>query len=736
MPLMRTVATFALLLLLTPFSASAAEENTRPKIGLALSGGGARGGAHVGVLKALEEYGVQVDYIAGTSMGAIIGGLFASGYSAEEIENVLGETDWKKALTDSPDRRSRTMRKKELEAQFFIPFRVGFNKGKLQLPLGAIEGQHLDQIFHELFLPVVDVANFDRLPIPFRAVATDLVTGEAVVLSEGSLPNAVRASMSVPGVFAPVRIEDRLLVDGGMANNLPVNVVRSMGADIVIAVDISSPMLTEEQLTSVLSVTEQLTNFLTRRSADAQIKSLGPKDILIKPELGNFSSADFEGAVGIVSAGYDAALPEKDRLIALTHYSGAGRTVRISMPATDYVVEFVEIDNGSVLNDAIIKSRLAIETGQTLNLEALNESVDKIYSLDVFESVTYDTVTNEQGQKGVVVHAKPRDWGPNYLQFGLELASDFSANSDFTLGFAYTRNALNSLGGELRAIGSVGRVDELSLDFYQPVDLQANWFLEPELFWRRQNANLWVENTNIAEFEISVLGFGLGFGRNFSTTDRVSLDYQFARGDADIITGDLGFPVNGTVRIGELTLAYLHDSLDNLWFPTSGTRHRLQYLYATDELGAEFDYQQLVANGTFSWSHQRNTVLLRYEGGYSIDNKAPLERWFRLGGLGRLSGLVPDQLTGRQSVLGSLTYYRRLNQLDLMKFYAGFTLEAGNVWDRSQDIGFDDLRYSASVFVGADTPVGPLYFAFGHSDEGDNAVYFYMGNPFRGRRFD
>lgn len=730
-------ATALVVLLSFPSTLLLAEEVAdHPKIGLVLSGGGARGGAHVGVLKALEELDVHVDYIAGTSMGAIIGALYASGYSPGEIEKFLIETDWNKGLTDQPERRHRTMRKKLLERQDLIPYRLGFNKGSLQLPLGAIEGQHLDQIFHELFLPVAQINNFDHLPLPFRAVATDLVTGEAVVLSEGSLANSVRASMSVPGVFAPVRIDGRLLVDGGMANNLPVDVVRSMGADIVIAVDISSPMLTEEQLTSVLSVTNQITNFLTRRNADRQIASLGPQDILILPELGSFSSADFEGAAGIVTLGYEASVLFKDRLAALAGAPDGDPMLTAGRPAADYIVEFVEIENDSVLSDRLIQSRLAAELGQPLDLDALNDSMDSIYSLDVFESVTYDMVVNDQDQQGIIVHANSRDWGPNYLQFGLELASDFYSSSDFTLGVAYTRNALNRLGGELRTVGSLGRVDQLSFDFYQPIDHKASWFVEPQVFWRRQNYNLWLENTNIAEFEISGLGFGLEIGRNFNAANRMSLGYRFSRGDADIITGDLGFPIDDKVRIGELNLEYLHDSLDYPWFPTSGMRHKTNYIYAPEELGAAFDFQQLDVKGVFAWSSESNTFLLRYEGGYSFDNKAPFERWYQLGGLGRLSGLVPDQLTGRHSALATLSYYRRLNQLNIFKIYAGFTLEAGNVWDRSQDIGFDDLRYSGSVFFGADTPIGPMYLAYGHSDGGESAVYFYVGNPFGGRRFD
>lgn len=730
------ISAIILLFLMAPLSALANEPDDGPRIGLALSGGGARGGAHVGVLKALEELGVKVDYIAGTSMGAIIGALYASGYGADEIELVLIETDWKTALTDAPARRDRTMRKKELEAQFLIPYRLGFNKGKIQIPLGAIEGQHLDQIFHELYMPVMGIHNFDRLPIPFRAVATDLVTGKAIVLSRGSLPDAVRASMSVPGVFAPVRIGDRLLVDGGMSNNLPVNIVREMGADIVIAVDISSPLLTEEQLTSVLSVTEQLTNFLTRRSADEQIASLGPEDILIVPELDNFSSADFEGAADVIPLGYEAADRKREGLAHLAGLSAADAVIVSELVSSDYIVEFVDIENGSVLNDSIIKSRLDIELGQPLDLEALNKSVDSIYSLDVFGSVTYDMITDDSGRQGIMVRAQPRAWGPNYLQFGLELASDFSADSSFTLGAAYTRNALNSLGGELRVIASIGRVDELSFDWYQPIDKKAHWFAEPQVFWRRQNYNLWVQDTNIAEFEIGVAGIDFGLGRNLSTMDRVALNYRFARGDADVITGDLGFPIDESVKIGELDLSYLHDSLSSQWFPTSGMLYLLDYRYATKGLGSAFDFQQALAASSIAFSRGKNTFLFNFEGGYSFNNRAPIERWFQLGGLGRLSGLVPNQLIGQHFGLATLAYYRRINSFDLVPSYAGFTLEAGNVWDLSQNIGFDDLSYSASIFVGADTPIGPVYFAVGHNDGGDNAVYFYLGNPFQFSRFD
>jgi NTE family protein len=713
-------------------------DDSRIRVGLALSGGGARGGAHVGVLKVLEEMDIQVDCIAGTSMGAIIGGFYAAGYSADEIERLLVETDWNRALTDQPDRKDRTMRKKEVESEFLIPYRLGYNNGRLQAPLGVIEGQHLDQIFQRILRPVLGTRNFDDLPIPFRAVATDLVTSQEVVLSEGSLPDSLRASMSVPGAFDPVRIGGRILIDGGMANNLPVSVVRDLCADVVIAVDISTPLLTEEELTSVLDVTEQLTNFLTRRTTEQQIASLGPRDVLIVPELGDFSSADFQGAWETVALGEEAARSVEEELakLATGDVRRSPPTERLARSESGYVVDFVEVRNSSVLNDELILSRLAAPVGQPLDFDELERSLDWIYSLDVFESVTYDLAQNEAGQQGVVVNARARPWGPHYLQFGLELANDFSGSSSFRIGAGYTRNALNSLGGELRVLTSIGRQDELQFDFYQPVDLEAKWFVNPKIRWQRRNYNLWLDEVQVAEFEIAGLDTWLGVGRNFSTTDRLRLDYRFGRSDASLITGYLPFEYDDQVDLGELVLGYQHDSVDSLYFPTAGMLHNLYYRYADDALGAALDYRQAAAAGNFVLTRGRNTATLSYEAGYSFDDAAPLERWFQLGGLGRLSGLVPDQLSGRHAALASLALYRRLNDVQFLPAYAGLTLEAGNVWNTRDEIGLNDLRYSASLFLGAESPLGPVYFAVGYSDSGDAAFYLYVGNPFRPNTFD
>ena len=494
----------------------AGEDQERPKIGLALSGGGARGGAHVGVLKALEELDVPIDYIAGTSMGAIIGGIYAAGYSADELEQVLIEMNWTAAMSDQPPRREHTMRKKDLDAQFLIPYRVGFNRGGVQLPLGVIEGQHLDQVFHRILLPVQGIDDFDQLSIPFRAVATDLVTGQEVVLSGGSLADALRASMSVPGAFAPVVLNGRKLVDGGMANNLPVSVVRDMGADIVIAVDISTPLLTEEQLTSVIKVAEQLTGFLTRRNTEEQIASLGPGDILLVPDLEGVSAADFENADEIAKKGLEAAMARREDLASLSVPQVRDPAERPpvlghSLPA--YLVQFITINNGSVLRrrDHSFATGPGRQ-GKPLDISALEKSVDRVYGLDVFKSVTYNLVRNEAGEQGVEINAIPRSWGPNYLQFGLEFSDDICRQHDeFKIGAAYTRNALNSLGGELRVTAAFGREDELLFDFYQPLDKGARWFLRaPGFYPAREKFNVWQDDSLVAKLEIAGLGDNTG----------------------------------------------------------------------------------------------------------------------------------------------------------------------------------------------------------------------------------
>jgi NTE family protein len=289
----------------------------RPRIGLALSGGGARGGAHIGVLKALRDLGIPIDYVAGTSMGAVIGSLYASGLDEDELESTAREIDWATILVEQLDRDDRSFHRKRDDELYLVKQRAGFNDGQVELPLGLIQGQSIDLLLGRLMLPVSHVEDFDALAVPFRAVAADVVTGEAVVLDHGNIARAVRASLSLPAVFAPVEIDGRLLVDGGIAQNLPVETVRAMGADIVIAIDISTPLAGREELTSLLSIAGQLTGFLTTGGTAAQIEKLKPGDVLVRPELGDITTTGFERITETFPIGYAATMQMADQLRAL-----------------------------------------------------------------------------------------------------------------------------------------------------------------------------------------------------------------------------------------------------------------------------------------------------------------------------------------------------------------------------------------------------------------------------------
>jgi NTE family protein len=395
----------------------------------------------------------------------------------------------------------------------------------------------------------------------------------------------------------------------------------------------------------------------------------------------------------------------------------------------------VEINNGSILNDELLRSRLDVELGAPLDFARLEDSISHIYSIDVFQSVSYELVTNDAGETGLEINAVPRSWGPNYLQFGLEFSDDFAGNSDYQFGAAYTRNALNSLAGELRLDLAMGREGLLDIDFYQPVDEHANWFVESRAFWARQLFNVYDEQQFRAQIELSGPGLTIGFGRNFNNTNLVRLDYELYRGDASVLIGDSDLLTRDEVKIGEFVLRYEHDSFDDLWFPRKGAMITLGARLAGDRIGAASDYQQAYLGFAKAWSSGKNAVQLHLEAGYSFEDAVPIERWYELGGFGRLSGLAPEQLSGRQLGLATFAYYRQLNDVDIFPVFAGFTLETGNVWLEQADVSFSSLRYSGSVFLGADTPIGPVYLAYGHSNEGEAALYFYLGSPWRGSRW-
>ncbi|HEX5514424.1 MAG TPA: patatin-like phospholipase family protein, partial [Gammaproteobacteria bacterium] len=626
----------------------ATEPHQRPKVGLVLSGGGARGAAHIGVLKVLHELRVPIDYVVGTSMGAVIGGLYASGMSPEEIERELLAQDWQATFKDLPNRPQRPFRRKNDDRLYLVKFKPGFNNGRIELPIAAIQGQNFDLVLNRLTLGVAEVASFDQLAIPYRAVATDITTGEAVVLDHGNLARAMRASLAVPGVFAPVEIGGRLLVDGGVSDNLPIDVARQMGAEVLIVVNISTGLAERKQLQSVLGIVNQLTTLLTYRGTAQQLETLRSEDILISPDLGNLTSGDFKRVGEAVPIGEAAAQAAAGRLRALSlpperfaRYE-AGKRKALAAPP---IIDFIRIDNRSRLDDAMIAVRLNQRLGQPLDVEQLQQDLSQLYALEVFESVRYELV-REDGRTGLLVRAVEKSWGPNFVQFGFNLAADLEGDSDFNAAVAYTWAELNRLNGEARVAVQIGERPLAILDVYQPLDVASRYFAYGQLRARQRVVSQYRGGHLVSEFKVREFGGEAGGGRNLGQWGEFRLGYRLEDGRADVRVSELGEDDFRFTR-GELRTSLAVDTLDKVEFPRHGTYSQLEWVASREALGGDEDFDQLLFSVTRPYAWGRNTVLGSVFYQTTLADDAPIQSLFTTGGFLRLSGLVQDELAGQ-----------------------------------------------------------------------------------------
>jgi len=705
----------------------------RPAIGLALSGGGARGAAHIGVIKVLEELRIPIDCIAGTSMGSIIGGLYASGMSTDDLERAINEIDWAGVFQDEADRAERTFRRKSDDLLFLVKKKARVKDGKVNIGEALIQGQKFDLVLSELTLPVHGVHDFDKLRIPFRAVATDITNGHEVILGEGSLARALRASMAVPAAFAAVELDDHLLVDGGIVNNLPISVVRDMGADVIIAVDISTPLRTRDELASGLDVLDQLSGLLTRRNVQRQLATLTERDVLLIPPLGEVGSADFDRIQEAVPTGEVAA---RKQLASLKRYAVPAAMFDSYLAlhqAPDRVserpvVDFVRIDNDSRVSDAAVAGHLDYQPGALLDTTALDAAIGRVYGMDIFESVRYRLV-EEDGKTGVVIDAREKSWGTDSVQLGIELSSDLEGDSFFNIGGAYTKQPFNDLNGEWRTIGYLGEEPSLVTEIYQPLDPAERWFASAGVGMESSNVKAFVDREAVAEYDLDQVGVVLAGGYNVANRGRLEARWRRFEGHADVGVGtglqDFDY------SIGELRVGGAYDTLDSIYFPREGLFGSAIWVASRESLGADDDFDQYLFNvsGAKSWGGHTLLSSIRFE--TTDDNDAPIQSRFRTGGFLRLSGLQQNELSGQHVASVYLGYMYRMTDR-LVPTYVGASFETGNVWEESSDI-MDDNLLAGSVFVGADTVLGPLYVAYGHAEGGDDALYLFLGQPWFGR---
>lgn len=703
----------------------------RPKTALVLSGGGARGAAHIGVLKVLEELKIPIDMIVGTSMGSIVGGFYSAGYSPDELEALIRDLDWDAALADRPARELISYRRKQDDRDYMFGVEVGFHEGKFTIPEGLIAGQDLDFILKTNLLRAGYVPSFDRLPLPFRAVATDIETGELVELSDGDLAQAIRASMSVPGVFTPAHINGRKLVDGGLVSNLPVQAARSMGAERIIAVDIGSGLMDEDKLGSVLGVTMQMINVLIQQNIDNSIAALEAGDIYLRPDLGDFSSADFNEAYTVIPNGYNEA---NSRRITLSQFSVSDaeyanwlnkqrRNIR-KLPTID----FFEVNNNDRVSKEQILARLDHPTGITLNTAQLNRDLERIYAIGDFETVNYDLIKKSDGRIGVIINVNEKPWGPHYLRAGLRLFDDFEGGSQYNIGIIHRLTQINSLGAEWRNELEIGQNRRIFTEFYQPFRYDGRLFVSPIFEWSEVTRSVFDSGDRVGEYRVDQALASLDLGWTPQNDSEVRLGLEYRKLNARPRIGDTTSLQDVEADQGGFRLQAGVDRLDAAYFPKDGWQARLDVRVYRDFLGSDLEYNLAQIGFNRVWTPSTGTYGFGIELGSSFDSDAPVYDGFSLGGFARLSGLERDALAGQHYGLLNAFYYHPIGEK--IPGNLGISLEGGNTWNVSEDAGFDDLVYSGALFYSLDSFVGPLYISYGWADNGDRAFNLSLGQPF------
>jgi NTE family protein len=741
--MMKACRCLLLLALLLPSFQAHAE---RPKIGLALAGGGAKGSAHIAVIEILEANNIPVDYIAGTSIGAYVGGLYALGYSAAEIREIMYNAQLERGFSDTIDRGKLQYRDKRIHDTFNVGLQMGYRNKEIRFPWALLYGQSMLAVYHRSVggIPIFD--SFDDLAIPFRAVATDLATNQAIVLDKGNLIKSMKASATVPGALVPVVLGGKYLVDGGMAANLPVSQVREMGADIIIAIDISAPMQDVEEIRSGLSVLNQISSFLTVKNLEEQKKMLTDDDFYIRPDIDHLKTSDFSDLSRAYDQGKIAAEAQLQRLqdlgIDARQYQQYQQHKREKLEslhnqANQPVVKII-LSNRSAYSAEFILDALNLQDGEVITTDELLAAVDRVYSLDRFELVDAFFEQRAEGRV-LVVEVTEKSWGPNYFDIGLGFEHDFSLDSVINIDFAYTVGHITDNNGEWRNELGLGTDSNFHSELYLPLDRAQRYYSSIDYEFLREGRNFFVENERafVVDFDIHRIDLALGY--KLKAVSVLESGLIFERGDIDseaIIDGNLEYDSPGVF------IHYGYDTLDHVSFPSRGNQFSFSVIYREEDVNGTSIFGGDPVNEDF-FSTQ---YLLDWEGAVTKGNHGFVGRtsftyldseidqsihYAQLGGFLNLSGYHRNALIGNHKVFASLTYQYNLGRslFNLSKFpiYVGSSFEQGNVWESSDSIKYDDLITAGSIFISTDTNLGPVALGYGYAEGDNNAVYFYLG---------
>ncbi len=721
-----------LLLSLALLANAAAHTADRPKIGLVLSGGGARGLAHIGVLRVLEELNVPVDLIVGTSMGAVVGGAYAAGRSTAELELLVREANWGAILADRPARDHLSLRRREDDQ--LLPSRIEFGVTAAEgavLPSGAAGNSQLEATLSALLPPSQAETPLRELAIPFRAVATDLLSGEMLTQSETPLFQALRASMAVPGVFTPLRVNGRPLVDGGLVRNLPVELARQLGAEIIIAVNVGTPLLEDRQITSAVAVANQMLQILTEQNVQRSLRELRPVDIVIDPDLGSMGFMEFGRAAEAIATGRRAALAAGERLQALADASAQARLqyqrlAEPELPLSALPLAALRISGAERVNPEALRAELGLQPGRPVRRADVERAVEQLHGTGDFERIELQ-IDDVGGQRQIEIKLTEADWAASRVRVGLELYSNFSDASRYSLVAMHVADWLNPWGAELRSIARIGSTRGLSSEFFQPLGPGSPWFASSKLSFEAGSNDVFNQGQRALRLSSNLASAQLSVGRRIAGLGDVRIGTGRLRASDEVV---IPAPTSGATqsRIYSQQFAELRtDTLDSLAFPSRGEAltARIEWLHPSGQpLAINASVLGLAAFRLGDWAGHAYAEAAHAGSGQARS----------LGGYLRLSGTSDASLQAENMALVRVVMARRIGQMPVGLGGAvrvGFSLETGAVGGGARlklaSIPQSGWRQAGSGFLSVDTRFGPFYLAVGATRGGDAAAYLLLG---------
>jgi NTE family protein len=729
---------------ITSTEAAAPVQARRPRIGLALGGGSARGFAHIGVLEWFEAHHIPIDVIAGTSMGGLIAGAYATGMTPAEVRELIKSADWDLMfIADSPY-KYKTIRRKQDKREFPAQLEFGL-KGGFRLPSGLNPGQQIALLLDRIALPYYDLPNFDALPTPFRCVATDLRKGEAIVLDKGQLAQALRATMAIPGVFTPVTIDEWLLVDGGVLDNVPAEVVRKMGADIVIAVNVGADPATDKGTVSLFAL---LGRTIDTMMATGTRKSLESATLVIDPDLKGLNSMDWRRSGDMADRGFQAAEalgPKLDAyaISAEEHavFQATRQSKRRSVVATPTFMTFGAI--GEPLSPRLetdLRRALKPVLGQPIDTATMADEILRATGTDRYEYLTY-RLTNEPQPTGLNIGVRQKEYGPPFLMLGLELNNVDSSNFAFNITSRVLQYDLALNGSETRVDVALGTQQRLAGEFLVPLG-SPKFFIAPGGYFDRRGRNFYLDDVFVAEYRFKRTGAGLDLGYDMGRVAEIRLGYDIADVNGGRRIGSPSLPdVEGTEAFAHLSFTF--DGQTSPIVPTRGLRvqSRLRQYFsaptATGPInGVVPPSPQDFTAGEVRWSWFKSIrggdrIFLQGGVGTSFGDD-PLVDDFSLGGPLRLGAFNNDQLTGDNYLLLVGGYLRRVGRLpDVLgsSILAGGWVEGGSAfdaWDANKD-----WKSDVTVGILVESLLGLFFVGGSIGFKGGGRFYISLGPFFK-----